>query len=82
MQQFSKYLIFSIILVYFSFINISVISQVNPTSEQLKAEFKQAVDDASSGVDKESDDIINEFNKCKEMYKKDVVLMELFNWDS
>ncbi len=35
------------------------------------AKFKQAVDDASSGVDKESDDIINEFNKCRQMYEKD-----------
>ena len=35
------------------------------------AKFKQAVDDASSGVDKESDDIINEFNTCRQMYEKD-----------
>jgi len=47
MQPFLKYLIFSIILVYLSFINLSVTSQVNPTSEQLKAEFIQAVDDTT-----------------------------------
>ena len=38
---------------------------------QAVAKFKQAIDDAASKVDQNTDTIIKEFDSCKEMYEKD-----------
>jgi len=88
MQPFTKYFIFSIILVYLSFINLSVISQVNPTSEQLKAEFKKAVDDTTKVrvlfelgdifIDGPSDSLMHYYSNSLVIIKENLLRLENF----
>ena len=86
MQSFSKYFIFSIILVYLSFISLSVISQVNRTSEQLKAELKQAVNDTTKVsilfhlgdlfIDGPSDSLMHYYSNALIIIKENLLRLE------